>query len=322
MSDWKDDLTRGLEDMFTTQDMRDNGTITTVNINDIIPFREHTFNVRDDDEMMELVESIKKHGVMVPAIAYYNENGQIELVAGHRRMRASELAGLTTMPVIIKNMDRDTAIITMGETNLQAREKILPSEKAFTYKLMLEARKRQAGRPKKNVSPLATNFSQGRSDEKLAEQVGESKDTIRRYIRLTYLEPELLKLVDEEKMAIRPAVEISYVSSINQQNIYAYYEETIIHDGEKVIAPGVLPSLAQAKRLRKEDAEGNLDEDVIADILDEEKPNQKEKIVLKSDKILKYGKNLTPLEFEKHILKALDFYERYNERIKGMEERL
>lgn len=319
--DWKADLTSGLSNMFTVQDERDNGTISTIRISDLIPFQGHTFQVKDDEKMMELVESIREHGVMMPAIAFYNENGQIELVAGHRRMRASELAGLTTMPVIIKNMDRDTAIITMGDTNLQAREKILPSEKAFTYKLMLEARKRQAGRPSKdNLTPVVSDFNKVRTNELLGAEVGESREQIRRYIRLTYLEPELLNLVDDEKMALRPAVELSYVSSINQQNIYAYYEETIIRDGKKVITPGVLPSLAQAKRLRKEDAEGNLDEDVIADILDEAKPNQREKVVLKNNHILNYGRKMTPAEFEKHILKALDFYEKYKNRVREERE--
>lgn len=321
--DWKADLTSGLSNMFTVQDERDNGTISTIRISDLIPFQGHTFQVKDDEKMMELVESIREHGVMMPAIAFYNENNQLELVAGHRRMRASELAGIDTIPTIIRDIDRDTAIIIMGETNLQARDEILPSEKAFTYKEMLEAlqRKRQVGRPEKNASPGETHFSKGRADEEMSEKIGESRATIQRYIRLTYLVPELLQLVDEGKMAIKPAVELSYISSINQQNIYAYYQDSQIIEDGKIIDKGTLPSLSQAKELRKRDKNGELDEDSIAEILDEPKPNQKEKMVLSDDKVLDYGKGMTPLEFEKKLLKALQFYEKYKDKIRLNEDR-
>lgn len=317
MSDWKDDLSRGLENMFTTQEMRENGTISTININDIIPFQQHTFRVNDDAKMMELIKSIKEHGVMMPAIAFVNEDGRIELVAGHRRLRACQLAGLETMPVIIREINRDEATIIMGETNLQAREEILPSEKAYTYRNMLEAMKRQGKRTDLTSAPVEQKLT---AREKIANKAGESQEQIRRYIRLTYLEPELLQLVDEGKMSLRPAVEISYISSINQQNIYAYYEDTIIWEGKKIIADGVLPSLSQAKILREEDKEGTLDEAAIADILDEAKPNQREKVVLKNNHILNYGRKMTPAEFEKHILKALDFYEKYKNRVREERE--
>ena len=316
MSDWKDDLIYGIEDMFTTQDMRDNGVISTIKISEITPFQGHTFQVRDDAKMMELVESIKTNGVMVPAIAFINENKNVELVAGHRRMRACELAGMKTMPVIVRDITRDQAVIIMGETNLQARDEILPSEKAFTYRAMLEAIKRQGKRTDLTSVPVAQKLT---SREMLGEKVGESQDQIRRYIRLTYLEPELLKLVDDNKMSLRPAVEVSYISGINQKNIYSYYADSRIMEGDKVLVEGVLPSLAQAKLLRKEDMEGTLDEERIAEILDEAKPNQKDKIVLKDDNLLRYGSKMTPLEFEKHILKALEFFEKYKNKVRDME---
>lgn len=319
MSDWKSDLTKGIEDMFSTQDMRDNGTISTIPIKNIIPFQQHTFKVRDDSKMEELIRSIKEHGVMIPAIAFYNENENIELVAGHRRMRACQLAGIDTMPVIIKNITRDEATIIMGETNLQSRDKILPSEKAYTYKNMLEAMKRQGKRTDLTSAPLEQKFS---SRKKLSDKVNEGQEQIRRYIRLTYLDPKLLELVDKDIMALRPAVEISYISSINQQNIYAYYEETVIWEDDRIIAQGVLPSMAQARQLREEDKEGTLDENGIAAILDEVKPNQKEKVVIKSNDILKYAKDRTPLEFEKHILKALDFYEKFKDKVRNEREQI
>lgn len=321
--DWKADLTSGLSNMFTVQDERDNGTISTIRISDLIPFQGHTFQVKDDEKMMELVESIREHGVMMPAIAFYNENNQLELVAGHRRMRASELAGIDTIPTIIRDIDRDTAIIIMGETNLQARDEILPSEKAFTYREMMDAlqRKRQVGRPEKNGAPGEHNFEKGRAVDAMSEKIGESRATIQRYIRLTYLVPELLQLVDEGKMAIKPAVELSYISSINQQNIYAYYQDSQIIEDGKIIDKGTLPSLSQAKELRKRDKNGELDEDSIAEILDEPKPNQKEKMVLSDDKVLDYGKGMTPLEFEKKLLKALQFYEKYKDKIRLNEDR-
>ncbi|MBQ8165413.1 MAG: ParB/RepB/Spo0J family partition protein [Lachnospiraceae bacterium] len=314
--DWKTNMSFNIDDLFTSQDVRDNGAIETVRIDELIPFQGHTFKVIDDEKMQELVQSISEHGVMMPAIAFRNENNQLEMIAGHRRMRASELAGLETIPTIVKNINRDEATIIMGETNLQARDEILPSEKAFTYRAMLDAMKRQAGRPKENASPVATNFSKGRSDKELAEQVGESKDTIRRYIRLTYLIPELLELVDNKTMAIRPAVEISYIDHINQKNIFNYYKDTeVMDDKGKIIEKGVLPSLSQAQEFKRLADAGELDEDVISDKLGEPKPNQKEKIVLNDKRLLHYRGNLTPAEFEQKVIKALAFYEKYNQRI-------
>lgn len=316
--DWKQSIRAAFnpEQMFYSETERNNGRLDEMEIDQIVPFKGHTFKVIDDDKMQELVESIKDHGVNEPAVVFINENGDYEMIAGHRRKRACELAGIETIPVIVKDINRDEATILMGESNLQTREEILPSEKAFTYKIMLEAKKRQAGRPSlKNASPVATNFPQGRADKELAEEVGEGKDTIRRYIRLTYLIPELLDLVDRGKMSIRPAVEVSYIDSEGQKSIYDYYQETLdIDENGKEISPGVLPSLAQAKEMRSLAVNMALDEKQISNILGKLKPNQKPKLTLKDEKILRYGRNLTPKEFEDKILKALDFYEKHMEK--------
>jgi chromosome partitioning protein parB len=301
--------------MFYTEAERNNGTLDEMEIDQIVPFKEHTFKVVDDDKMQELVESIKDHGVNEPAVVFLNEDGNYEMVAGHRRKRACELAGIETIPVIVKNINRDEATILMGESNLQSREEILPSEKAFTYKKMLDAMNRQGKRTDLTSSPLGTKLVGTRSNVLLSEEVGESKSQIHRYIRLTYLIPELLNLVDQGKMSIRPAVEVSYIDSEGQKSIYDYYQDTLdIDDAGKEISPGVLPSLAQAKEMRDLAANMALDEEQIGSILGKLKPNQKPKLTLKDEKILRYGKNLTPKEFEDKILKALDFYEKHMEK--------
>ena len=315
--DWKQSI-RGAfnaEQMFYTEAERNNGTLDEMEIDQIVPFKEHTFKVVDDDKMQELVESIKDHGVNEPAVVFLNEDGNYEMVAGHRRKRACELAGIETIPVIVKNINRDEATILMGESNLQSREEILPSEKAFTYKKMLDAMNRQGKRTDLTSSPLGTKFAGTRSNVLLSEEVGESKSQIHRYIRLTYLIPELLNLVDQGKMSIRPAVEVSYIDSEGQKSIYDYYQDTLdIDDAGKEISPGVLPSLAQAKEMQSLAANMALDEEQIGSILGKLKPNQKPKLTLKDEKILRYGKNLTPKEFEDKILKALDFYEKHMEK--------
>lgn len=316
--DWKQSIRAAFnpEQMFYSETERNNGRLDEMEIDQIVPFQGHTFKVIDDDKMQELVESIKDHGVNEPAVVFINENGDYEMIAGHRRKRACELAGIETIPVIVKDINRDEATILMGESNLQTREEILPSEKAFTYKIMLEAKKRQAGRPGKiNSTPVVPNLRGTRSNVLLEEEVGESREQIRRYIRLTYLIPELLNLVDQGKMSIRPAVEVSYIDSEGQKSIYDYYQDTLdIDDAGKEISPGVLPSLAQAKEMRSLAANMALDEEQISGILGKLKPNQKPKLTLKDEKILRYGKNLTPKEFEDKILKALDFYEKHMEK--------
>ena len=313
--DWKQSLHAAFnpEAIFFNETERRNGTLDEMEIDQIVPFRNHTFKVVDDDKMMELVDSIKDHGVNEPAVVFINEDGNYEMIAGHRRKRACELAGIETIPIIVKNINRDEATILMGESNLQSREEILPSEKAFTYKSMLEAMKRQAGRPaRENYSPLGNNSSGVVSSKEMAAEVGESKNTIFRYIRLTYLIPELLDLVDQGKMSIRPAVEVSYIDSEGQKSIYRYYQDTIdMDENGKEISPGVLPSLAQAKEMRGLASNVALDEIQISNILGKLKPNQKPKITLKDEKILRYGRNLTPKEFEEKIIKALDYYEKH-----------
>ncbi len=313
MADWKSSLTLGIDDLFSTQDMRDNGEIKTVKIDDIIPFKQHTFKVRHDEKLNELANSIKENGILVPAIAFRNEDDQIELISGHRRMAASEIIGNNTMPVIIKNIDRDTATIIMGETNLQSREEILPSEKAFTYKAMYDAMKRQGKRTDLTLSPVGTKL---RSDAEFAEKVGESRNQIQRYIRLTNLIPELLDLVDAKVMALRPAVEISYLDSISQRHIYEFYKEGEVRDEDgNIKTVGTLPSLAQAKEMKEKRKE--LDEEVIYELLQTDKPNQKEKLIFKSDRLLNYRKqhDITDDALEDRIIKALDFYDKYASKI-------
>ena len=214
--------TNTLDDLFSTQEERDDAKLAKIRdipLTEIDNFPDHPFKVRDDEDMLQLVESVKERGVITPATVRQKEDGRYELVSGHRRKRACELAGFEALRCEVVDLDRDAATVLMVESNYQ-RSQILPSEKAFAYKMRLEAMKRQAGRPsKENASPLATNFAQGRSDTELGEQVGESKDQVRRYIRLTNLVPELLDLVDEGKIKMRPAVELSYLDEDSQRAV-------------------------------------------------------------------------------------------------------
>lgn len=315
--DWKSSLSfNGLEDLFSTQDIRDNGEIKTVKIDEIVPFKNHTFKVRRDYRLNELADSISNYGIMVPTIAFVNEEGQIELVSGHRRMAASQIAGKDTLPCIVRDINRDEAVIIMGETNLQNREDILPSEKAFTYKEMYAAMKRQGKRIDLTSGPLDQKLN---ARDKMAKKVGESSKQIDRYIRLTYLIPELLDLVDAGVMAIRPAVEISYIDSLNQRYIYDYYKEGEVRDEDgNIKIPGTLPSLAQAKELH--DKKKDLDEELISKTLAQDKPNQKEKFVIKNVTLLGYKKGMTDNAFEDKIIKALDFYDKYKDRFASRNE--
>ena len=292
------------DDIFSTQEMRDDeklAKIRDIPLELIDDFPEHPYKVRDDDDMMQLVESIKERGVITPATVRQKEDGRYELISGHRRKRASELAGFETLRCEVVELDRDEATILMVESNLQ-RSVILPSEKAFAYKMRLEAMKRKAGRPsKENASPLATNFSQGRSDMELAEQVGESKDQIRRYIRLTYLVPELLDFVDEGKMKMRPAVELSYLNEDCQRDLV---DEIDLND--------CTPSHDQTIRMRKMFEEGKLTPEAIQAIMSEQKPNQREKIVLRGDRVRQLiPKNVPLSQTEDFVCKALEHYNSY-----------
>lgn len=300
-----------LDDLFSTEESRaeaDKERIQDIPIAEIDDFPDHPFHVDIDDAMREMAESVKRFGVLSPAVARQKENGRYELISGHRRKKACELAGIDKMPVIVRNMDRDEAIIFMVDSNLQ-RERLLPSEKAFSYKMRLEAMKRKAGRPsKENASPLATNYSSGRSDLDLAQIVGEGKDNIRRYIRLTELIPDLLQMVDEGKIAFRPAVELSYLTKEEQASLH-----------EAMESEDCTPSLAQAIKIKKFSQEGRLNGDVILSILSEEKPNQREVYRLPKERIDKYFPKGTPSEkIEEIICKALELYRR-RERSREME---
>lgn len=278
--------------------------IYTIPLSEIDDFPDHPFQVRLDEDMDQLVESVKERGVITPITLRQKTDGRYEIVSGHRRRKACELAGLATVPAEIKELTRDEAIILMVESNLQ-RSTILPSEKAFSYKMRLEAMKRLPGRPtKENVSPLGTHL---RSDEILAQTVGDSRNQINRYIRLTELIPDLLAMVDEGRIALRPAVELSYLGKLEQQDLAAAIGLSL-----------ATPSHAQAIKLRAFSKEGKLSPAVIESIMCEEKPNQKEKINIKYAEARKYIPSSVPYEQTgAYILKALEYYHRHLERQRG-----
>lgn len=259
------------------------------------PFPNHPFKVIDDDKMTDMVESIKEYGVLVPIIVRPVENGNYEIVSGHRRHHAAILAGQEEIPAIVREMDDDAAVLVMVDSNLQ-RENILPSEKAFAYKMKLEAMKRQAGRPKENATQIGQDFMRGKySVEILSEQVNESRNQIQRYIRLTYLIPDILEMVDNKNIAFNAAVEISYLSE---------KEQKLLHDNMDVNECS--PSLSQAKRLKKYSQDGKLTEDVMDAIMTEEKETDA-KLVLKGDTIKKYfPKEYTPMQMQQVITKLLE----------------
>lgn len=285
--------------------------IYDIPLSEIDDFPNHPFKVKMDEDMNQLVQSVKERGIITPITLRQKEDGRYEIVSGHRRRKACELAGLERVPAEIKELSRDEAIILMVESNLQ-RSIILPSEKAFSYKMRLEAMKRQAGRPPKdNYSPVGNNLAGTTSSELMAEQIGESKNQIYRYIRLTELIPELLDMVDENKIAFRPAVELSYLTETEQHNLLnsiSYNDAT--------------PSLPQAIRLKEFSKEGKLSAEVIEAILGEEKPNQHEKISFKAERLRPYIPSSVPLEkTEDYIIKALEYYQRVQERKKREQAR-
>lgn len=290
-----------VDDMFTTQEMRDDAKLARIHeipLDEIDAFPEHPYKVKDDEDMMNLVESIRENGVLTPATVRKKEDGRYEMLSGHRRWRACQLLGMDTLRCEIVELDRDAATIFMCDSNLQ-RTTILPSEKAFAYKMRLDAMKRQAGRPTKNASPAATNL--GRADVELASQVGEGKDNIRRYIRLTELIPKLLEMVDEGKIALRPAVEISYLPKDLQKELL-----------DNIEMEACTPSHDQTLRMRNLLRQNKLTPEVITMIMQEEKPNQKEKIILRDDRTRNLlPKNLPVSQREEYIIKALEHYGRY-----------
>ena len=290
-----------LDDLFTTQAQRDEEQLSKIRdipLELIDDFPDHPFKVRDDEDMMQLVESVKERGVITPATVRQKEDGRYELVSGHRRKRACELAGFETLRSEIVDLNRDEATILMVESNFQ-RSEILPSEKAFAYKMRLEAMKRQAGRPsKENVVPVGTNL---RTDEQIAQETGDSRNQIHRYVRLTNLVPELLEFVDEGRIKMRPAVELSYLDEDCQRDVV---DEIDLNDAT--------PSHDQTIRMRKLFNEGNLTTEAIHAVMSEEKPNQKEKIVLRGDRVRQLiPKNIPVSQTEDFVCKALEHYNKF-----------
>jgi len=296
--------------LFTTQAERDDllrEKVEDIPLRLIDNFPDHPYQVRVDDDMRELVENIREHGVLTPTIARQKEDGRYELVSGHRRRVASELAGLKTLPVIVRVMDRDAAIVFMVNANLQ-REHVLPSEKAKAYRMKLEAMKRQGERTDLTSVPMEQKFAGAVSRDQLAEQSGESPSQIQRYIRLTELIPEILQMVDEGKIAFRPAVEVSYLAENEQRELLDTMELEL-----------ATPSLAQAIKLKQFSQEGRLSSDVTLSIMQEQKPNQVEKIKIPREKISRYFDEGTPVaKIEETIIKALELY-RKRERSRGQE---
>lgn len=290
------------DDLFSTQEERDEAKrefIADIPLTEISDFPDHPYKVKQDESMLELAASIREKGVVNPALVRPKPEGGYEMVAGHRRKFASELAGKTNMPCIVRNLTDDEATIIMVDSNLQ-REKVLPSEKAFAYKMKLDAMKRQAGRPSRNSATVLPNYGGKSSRQLLAEEVGESHEQIRKYIRLTELIPSILDMVDEGKIAMRPAVELSYLPKEQQQVLFDTME---LED--------CTPSHAQAIKMRKFAEVGKLSEDVILSIMTEEKPNQVEQFKIPKKRIDKYfSPGTTPKQMEDTIIKALELYRR------------
>ena len=293
-------LLTSVDDLFTTQEERDEAkreTIMEIPLSQISDFPNHPFKVKMDESMSDLVESVKSYGVLSPIIVRQKGNGDYEMIAGHRRKRASELAGKENIRCIVQDVTDDEAIILMVDSNLQ-REQLLPSEKAFAYKMKLDAMKRQVGRPKENGVPMGHHFLEGKSREILADNSPDSNTQIQRYIRLTHLTQPLLAMVDEGKIAMRPAVELSYLTE-NEQEILLNTMEW----------EDCTPSHVQAIKIRQFSQEGKLNEGVIQSILQEEKPNQKEQFRMPKERISKYfAPGTSSQKMEETIIKALEFY--------------
>ena len=287
----------GIDDIFSTQAERDEAKlkkIYEIPLDQIDPFPDHPFKVKDDEDMMNLVESVKANGIITPATLRKKEDGRYEIISGHRRKRACELAGLETLRSEVVDMTRDEATIFMVESNFQ-RTTILPSEKAFAYKMRLEAMNRQGQRTDLTSTPLV---SKSRSNEELGQKNGDSREQVRRFIRLTELIPSVLDMVDSSKIDFRPAVELSYLSKEQQQSLYDTME-----------CEDCTPSLAQAIKMKAFSRDGKLTDAVILSIMEEEKPNQKEQFRIPKERISKYFKPGTPARtMEDTIIKALDYY--------------
>jgi ParB family chromosome partitioning protein len=296
-----------VDEIFSTEESRadtNREKVMELPLAELHPFKKHPFRVVDDESMRDTAESIGKYGVLVPAIARPRAEGGYELVAGHRRKRGCELAGKETMPVIVRDLDDDAATIIMVDSNLQ-RDSLLPSERAFAYKLKLEAIKRQAGRPsKENGDQVGHNSFGKRSVEIIAENAPDSRNQIQRYIRLTELIPDILEMVDTKKIAFNPAVELSYLKP---------EEQTLLLDA--MDSEQATPSLSQAQRLKKFSQEGTLSVDVMRAIMSEEKKSELDKVTLPSDKLRKYfPKSYTPQQMEATIFKLLEQWQKKRQR--------
>ena len=299
------------DDLFETDQSREEAALSKIRdipLAEIDEFPDHPFKVLMDEDMEQLVDSVRRSGVMTPATVRQKEDGRYELISGHRRKKACELAGLETLKCEVKELTRDEAIIVMVESNLQ-RSAILPSEKAFAYKMRLEAMNRQGKRTDLTCSPVGNKLQGVKSSDELAEKVGESKNQIFRYIRLTELVPEILQMVDERQIAFRPAVEISYLTEGQQ---YTLLEAMEYNDAT--------PSLAQAIKMKKFMQDGKLTDEVIQSIMQEEKPNQKEKPAFKDERITKLIPKSIPRGQEADfVVKALEFYNRHLQRQRSQE---
>ena len=297
---------KGADDIFSTEESRQEQQreqVQQIPIGELFPFKNHPFKVLDDESMQRTVESVEQYGVLSPLIARPRPEGGYEIISGHRRQHAAQLAGLDALPVIVRQMDDDAAVLLMVDSNLQ-RETILSSERAFAYKMKLEAMKHQAGRPTQdNYSQVGNNFGT-LSSEEMAEELGTSKNQIFRYIRLTNLVPELLDMVDEKKIAFNPAVELSYLDESQQRDFLEAMNDT-----------QNAPSLSQAQRLKKLAQEGHFSYDVAFAVMGEEKKDELDKVVIKNDTLRKYfPRSFTPKQMEDTIIKLLDQWQRKQQR--------
>ena len=299
----KNIVLKSVDDIFQTEENRADAQrerVQEIPLDQLKPFRNHPFKVRDDQRMLDTVDSIREYGVLVPAIARPDPEGGYELISGHRRKRGCEMAGLQTMPVIIRDLDDDAAVLVMVDSNIQ-REELLPSERAFAYKMKLEALKHQGARMDLTSCQVGTKL---RADEKLAESVNESARTVQRFIRLTELISELLDMVDERKLTFNPAVEVSYLKRDEQRMLL-----------EAMDAEQTTPSLSQAQRLKKFSQEGRLTEEAMSAIMSEEKKSDMDKVTLRSDTLRKYfPKSYTPKQMEQTIIKLLDVWQKQRQK--------
>lgn len=299
----KNIVLKSVDDIFQTEENRADAQrerVQEIPLDQLKPFRNHPFKVRDDQRMLDTVDSIREYGVLVPAIARPDPEGGYELISGHRRKRGCEMAGLQTMPVIIRDLDDDAAVLVMVDSNIQ-REELLPSERAFAYKMKLEALKHQGARSDLTSSQLGTKL---RADELLAQQAGESRNQVQRFIRLTELISELLDMVDERKLAFNPAVDVSYLKRDEQRMLL-----------EAMDAEQTTPSLSQAQRLKKFSQEGRLTEEAMSAIMSEEKKSDMDKVTLRSDTLRRYfPKSYTPKQMEQTIIKLLDVWQKQRQK--------